>query len=453
MEPFSSIVFLLVGIAAGLAGYYTVVARSSVSRRDFDQINSKRIAAEARLVDIVSENASLKEQQQEFTRRLEEAARASAILETEGRTLEERISQQQKDFENIQKQLTLHFQNLANQIFQEKSTTFKEQAASSLSDLLLPLREKIAEFHNKVDDSFGKHFIEQNSLKREIERIVGVNQQMTAQTESLTRALKGDSKAQGIWGEIILARILEESGLKKGTHYSEQGEGQRLKHHDNGQPLRPDIIVNLPEDKHIIIDSKVSLFHYERFCAEEDQAQKQLYLKELLKSIRQHVDGLASRGYQNIEALSTPEVVLMFFPLEGAFFLALQSDPEIHSYAWNKKIAIVCPTTLFVALKTIESFWRVDLQNNNALKIAKQAGEIYDKIANIVEDLQRLGKQINTAGELHDSVMKRLAEGRGNVLSKVEKLRLLGAKTSKSLPKDLLGGDQEEEVLEPLKVE
>jgi DNA recombination protein RmuC len=341
----------------------------------------------------------------------------------------------------MQEKFKLHFENLANNIFDEKTNKFKQQSQEILNECLSPLKERITEFHKKVDESFGTQAKEQFALKEEIKRIVEVNEKMTFQTESLAKALKGDMKVQGNWGEIILEKILEESGLRKDEDYILQGVDMQLKHPEGGQPQKPDVIVKLPEEKHIIIDSKVSLTHYERFCAEEEDGKCAGHLKQFLLSVKNHVLGLEQRRYQDIEKLSTPDFVLMFMPIEGVYALAVQKDRDLHSFAWSKKIIIVCPSTLYATLRTIASLWRLELQNQNALEIATRGGALYDKIAGFVEDMQKIGNQLETINKTYTGAMIKLSDGRGNILRQTQQLKALGAKASKSLPKELINND------------
>lgn len=333
----------------------------------------------------------------------------------------------------------LVFENLANKIFEEKTKTFKNDSKENIDQLLNPLKERLSDFQKLVTDSFGNHAKDQAGLKREIENIVKTNEKMRLQTESLTKALKGDVKAQGNWGEVLLEKILEESGLRKDIDYILQGSGLGLKHIDDASRLKPDVIVMLPENKHIIIDAKVSLTHYEQYCSTEDETEKENYLKLYLNSIRTHINGLEQRRYQDTEKLGTPDFVLMFMPTEGAYSLALQTDNSLHSYAWNKKIILVCPATLFATLRTIASMWRLELQNKNALEIAERGGALYDKLAGFVDDMQKLGSQLNTVQGTYEEAIGKLSKGRGNVLRQAEQLKELGAKAAKSLPSNLLG--------------
>jgi DNA recombination protein RmuC len=348
------------------------------------------------------------------------------------------LLQRNARLEQVEEKFALQFENLANRIFDEKNDKFKKESQEGIGQLLNPLKEKLQEFQKKVDDSFGAQAKEQVSLKKEIESIISANEKMTRQTESLTRALKGDVKAQGNWGEIMLEKILEASGLRKGLDYIIQGANMGLRHAEDGSAIRPDVIIMLPEDKHIIVDAKVSLTHYERYCAAEEAAERARCLKDYLASVRAHVSGLEQRRYQDTEKLGTPDFVLMFMPVEGAYSLAVQEDAGLHSYAWDKKIVIVCPATLFATLKTIASVWRLELQNRHAQEIARQGGGLYDKIVGFVEEMQELGGKINATRKVYDDAFSKLSDGTGSILKRTQNLRALGIKSSKNLPKGLI---------------
>jgi len=349
---------------------------------------------------------------------------------------------------NDEKLFEAQFENLAHKIFDEKTTKFKKQSQENLDQILSPLKDKLQDFQKKVDDSFGSQAKEQFALKEQIKSIVEANDKITLQAENLASALKGDSKTQGDWGEVMLERILEDSGLRKDVDYIKQGAGLGIKHNETGQTLKPDFIVNLPEEKHVILDSKVSLTHYERWHGEEDDVEREVHLKDFLNSVRQHVKDLEKRRYQDTDQLGTPDFVLMFMPIESAYMLALQSDRELHSFAWDKGVAIVCPSTLFSSLKTISSLWRLVLQNQNAIEIAKKGGALYDKMSGFVGDMQVLGKNLKAIEKTYDGAMNKLSTGKGSILSRTENLKELGAKASKSLPKEMLSLDDNEEIVE-----
>lgn len=357
--------------------------------------------------------------------------------EAENKSYLRQIEQSKADFKKMEDASLERFENLSHKIFDDKNQKFKTQSQESLNELLNPLKDKIGEFEKKVNDSFGAQAKEQFSLKEQIKNIVESNERITLQAEGLANALKGDSKAQGDWGEMVLEKILEDSGLRKGDDYSVQGGGKNLRDMD-GALQKPDVIVNLPENKHVIIDSKVSLTHYERFFSEENDDARPLHLKQFLASVKKHIVDLEQRRYQDTEKLGTPDFVLMFIPIEAAYVLAVQEDRELQNYAWGKKVILVCPTTLFATLRTVASVWRLELQNKNAQEIAKQGGQLYEKVCGFVDDMGKLGMQMGTAQKTYDAAMNKLSEGRGTILGRTEKLKALGAKTSKSLPPELL---------------
>lgn len=362
-------------------------------------------------------------------------------LEAEKNALADSIARSKNDLSEMEKKFTLQFENLANRIFDEKTSAFKKQSQENLGTLLNPLKEKLQEFQKKVDDSFGQQAKEQYSLKNEIKNIIAVNEKMSLQTESLTKALKGDVKAQGNWGEVMLEKILEESGLRRNQDYILQGTDLGLKDAD-GRQQKPDVIVKLPDAKHIIVDAKVSLTHYERFCGATEDTARAVALKEYLNSLRAHVTGLEQRRYQDTDKLGAPDFVLMFLPIEGAYSLAVQEDTSLHAFAWEKRIIIVTPTTLFTTLRTVASLWRIEMQNRNTAEIARQGGMLYDKVAGFVQLMEDLGKKLHQASDTYDKAFKNLTTGPGNIVKKTEDLKALGVKTTKSLPKT---GDDDED--------
>ena len=366
-------------------------------------------------------------------------------VQTEKEAFSKQITQSREDLEKMEQKFQLQFENLANKIFDEKSQKFKTQSQEGLNELLNPLREKLNDFHKKVDDSFGKQANEQFALKEQIKMIVETNEKMTLQAEGLANALKGDSKTQGDWGEIILEKLLEDSGLRKNIDYIVQGAGLGMKDIETGKHQKPDVIINLPENKHVILDSKVSLTHYERYHSDLDETARPQHLAQFLASVKQHVKDLEKRRYQDTDKLGTPDFVLMFMPIESAYMLALQEDRELHQFAWDKGVAIVCPSTLFSSLKTINSLWRLVDQNQNAVEIAQKGGALYDKIVGFVTDMEKIGGQLKTLENTYDGAMNKLSTGKGNILTRTEGLKTLGVKTSKSLPQNLLTSDDTED--------
>lgn len=380
------------------------------------------------------------------TRRREILARRIDNLMESHNELEKDLVRLQTEKESLLdtgKKFEAQFENLAHRIFDEKNTAFKQQSKESLDGILSPLKDKLVDFEKKVNDSFVKQAQEQFSLTEQIKVIVEAKNQLSLQAQGLTNALKGDSKVQGDWGEVMLEKILEDVGLRKGDDYILQGAGMGLKDVE-GKRQKPDVIVNLPDNKHVIIDSKVSLTAYERFFNErEDDIARASHLKAHLIAVKERVKELEARRYQDTEGLGTPDFVLMFIPIESAYMLALQEDRTLHEFAWNKGVAIVCPSTLFSSLRTIESLWKLARQNDNADEIAKKGGALYDKMVGFVTDMQSIGKNIKTLEGSYDSAMNKLTDGRGNILGQTEKLKEMGVKTSKSLPPQLIKNEDE----------
>lgn len=326
---------------------------------------------------------------------------------------------------------SMQFENVANRVLEHNSQKLKEQNQENLQHILNPLKEKIQAFEKKVEDTYQKEARERHSLKDQVKELHSLNLQMTEEARNLTRALKGDSKAQGNWGEMILAKVLEGSGLREGKEFVVQGKDMQLQS-INGKRLQPDVIINLPDQKHLIIDAKVSLTAYERFVDAEDEI-RPIHIKQHLDSVSKHIKELSDKHYHGLDTLNSPDFVLMFMPVEPAFSMAIQEKPELFAFAWERKIVLVSPTTLLATLKTVASIWQIDQQNQNAREIARQGGAMYDKFVLFVEELEKLGKHIDRTAESYHQAKQKLSLGRGNLISRAEKLRDLGAKTNKKL--------------------
>ena len=360
---------------------------------------------------------------------------SNAELAARNAALEDRVAAQTAEVSALETRFALQFENLANRIFDEKTQTLKAQNSESLTTLLSPLRDTLASFQQKVEDSAKEQF----SLKNEIRNIMTLNENMRVQTEKLTTALRGDVKAQGGWGEMMLERILEASGLRRDEDYIVQATGMDLRHaEDSARRLQPDVIIKLPEDKHVIVDAKVSLTAYERLAGANDDDSRAAALGEFNTSVKAHIKGLAERRYQDAAGLGTPDFVLMFMPIEGAYALALQSDPTLHNFAWDQRIVIVGPSTLFATLRTIASVWRLERQNKNAEEIARQGGNFYDKLVAFVGDMEVIGNRLQQTHRSYQDAMGKLASGTGNLLKRAQDLKALGLKTGKAMPKNLL---------------
>lgn len=321
------------------------------------------------------------------------------------------------------------FELLGRRVFEDSSKKLNDQSLQNLQLLLEPFKDRLKEFEKKVDDVYANERTERGTLRGELNKLMDLNQRMSAETQSLTRALKGDVKTQGTWGELLLENILERSGLRKGEEYLVQDT-----HRDaDGNVVRPDIIVKLPDGKHIIVDSKMSLLSYEEASRAETPESKDKWSRDFVLSLKRHIDGLSAKKYHALESLGSPDFVILFIPLEPAFAMAFQLKPEIFTDSWDKNIALVSPTTLLTTLRTVSALWRQDRQEKNALEIADRGGKLYDKFVAFVKDVEDLGKQIQRTQEAHESLVKKLHEGNGNLITQVEKLRELGAKTEKKL--------------------
>ena len=337
--------------------------------------------------------------------------------------------------------LTNQFKNLANEILEDKSKRFTEQNAASLDALLKPLQTKLTEFKEQVSNTYGNEARERHALKSEIERLANLNLKMSDETRSLTQALKGDSKVQGNWGELVLESILESSGLRKGEEYVVQDSHTQ----SDGSRLQPDVVIKLPEGKSLVVDSKVSITAYARHteATDEDLAEKELAAH--IQSLRQHIQGLSGKNYSSLYGIGSVDFVLMFVPIEPAFLLALKTAPNLYQEALTKNIVLVCPSTLMATLRTVAHLWRQDHQNRNALEIAKQCGNLYDKFVGFVDDLEKLGQRLDQAQTSYHDAFNKLKTGKGNLIRSAERVRELGVKPSKNLAAPLIESSSDSE--------
>lgn len=439
--------FLFGGIIAYLVFVFLTKGKNKEERSHYEQLNKE--LSELKIDKKVNEDLLEKSKEDlgnlkgEFLterNKVVELNRQLSSYESDNRNLREKLNEQKQEIEKIQEKFSIEFKNLANEIFEEKSRKFTDQNKVNLKDILTPLKEKIVEFEKKVEQT-NKESIERNTaLKEQILGLKELNQQITKEAENLTKALKGESKTQGNWGEFILESILEKSGLVKNEHY----EVQVSLKDDGGKRHQPDVIVRLPENKNIIIDSKVSLLAYERYVNSDDQADKDKLVKEHLLSIRTHIKGLSEKNYQLLYELGSLDFVLLFMPVEPAFSLAVQNDRELFNDAYEKNIVIVSPTTLIATLRTISSIWRQEQQNRNALEIARQSGSLYDKFKSFSDDLLKVGENLRTTKTNYDSAMNKLVAGKDNLVRKTERLRELGAKATKVIDQRLLNRSEDE---------
>nr|WP_295904132.1 DNA recombination protein RmuC [uncultured Bdellovibrio sp.] len=343
------------------------------------------------------------------------------------------MAEARKQQEELANRMNVQFEVVAQKIFEEKSAKFTDQNHKNIASVLEPLKERIKDFEKKVEETYSTERSERGVLRGELTKLMELNKVMSAETQNLTKALKGEVKTQGNWGELILENILERSGLRKGDEYIIQGTDMDLRGED-GQILRPDVIVNLPDEKHLIVDSKMTLIAYEQYTSAETPEDQERAGKLHVESLKKHIDGLSEKKYHAADKLISPDFVILFMPLEPAFALAFKLKPELFQYAWERNVAIVSPTTLLATLRTVAALWKQDRQEKNALEIAKRGGLLYEKFAGLLKDLQNLGEKLGAAQKAHEEVIKKVSEGRGNLIDQVEDLKRLGAKTEKSLP-------------------
>ena len=436
------IIYLIIGLVIGFViAYFFLKSKKTISIEEAnklnEQINSLKVDAGKlgeRVNLLETDKLSLQLELKIEREKSEKLNAENSALKSDYSNLQTKLSEQKSEIEKLQEKFTKEFENLANKIFEEKGKNFTEQNKEKLGEILNPLKEQINKFEQKVEETNKESIKGHASLKEQLQMLKEMNQQITQEAKNLTTALKGQSKTQGNWGEFILESILEKSGLVKGREYLVQESLTA----ESGKRFQPDVIINLPENKSIIIDSKVSLVGYEKFVSSEDEHEKQLGLREHINSIRSHIKNLSGKNYQNLYQLESLDFVLMFMPIEPAFAVAVQSDASLFTDAFEQNIVIVSPSTLLATLRTISSIWRQENQNKNALEIARQSGEMLDKFASFVEDLISVGKGLITTKDNYDKAMNKLTEGRGNLISRSEKIKKLGAKASKTLPPSIL---------------
>uniref|UniRef100_UPI0032163CEA DNA recombination protein RmuC n=1 Tax=uncultured Draconibacterium sp. TaxID=1573823 RepID=UPI0032163CEA len=349
--------------------------------------------------------------------------------------LQEKLETQKQELEAIQKKFTTEFENVATKILEKNSEKFTAVNQKNMGDVLNPLKEKIQLFEKKVEDTYKQGLKDQTDLRAELKKLHDLNAKISEEASNLTKALKGDVKKQGNWGEVVLERILERSGLNEGENgYQKQFSDTT----EDGKRIQPDIVINLPDDKHIIIDSKVSLIAYERAVNAETDSEREKHVKEHLLSLKTHIKGLSEKHYQTARTLNSPDFVLLFIPIEASFGVAIQEDQELFSFAWDQKVVMVSPSTLLATLRTISSIWQQENQTRNAIEIAKQGGALYDKFVGFVTDMDTIGKNLDTTRKNYDAALNKLHIGSGNLVRRAENIKKLGARATKELPKTML---------------
>ncbi len=412
--------------------------------KKYTELQNQEAQLNARCAELQVSLSHLEDIQVKFS----EKDQAYTKLLSEHRSLQTRREQEEKHYreqlaliEENKKLLSKEFERVAHKIFDDKQEQFSKQSKNSLETTLSPLKDQLKSFREKVEHVYEKENADRNKLVGQISELQKQTQQIGEDAVNLAKALKGDNKAQGNWGEVILERLLEESGLQKGREYETQvslaGEA--------GERRAPDVIVRLPENKDIIIDAKVSLVDYERYCSSDDAEQQAIALKGHISSMRGHINQLSIKSYENLEGIRSLDFVFIFIPVEAAFMLALQHEPSLFREAYDKQIMLVSPTTLLATLRTVESIWRYEKQNKNAEKIARQAGSLYDQFVLLLKSMDDVGRNLSKTQEAFETSQKRLSSGRGNLIKRVEDIKLLGAKAKKQISSDKLDEAQASE--------
>lgn len=433
------IIAILTMIISIIAGFF--IGKYVISL----QYKSEKSTADERVNQLLvqfNEHKNTSEKQlSEITKEREEIRREKDFLSTEltrrnseYENLLIKNQEQKSEVEKLQEKFTKEFENLANKILEEKSNKFTEQNKENIKNILSPLQEKINTFENRIEQTHKESIDYHAALRQQIIGLKDLNEQMSKETTNLTKALKGDSKMQGNWGELVLERVLEKSGLEKDREYFMQQSFTK----EDGQRVMPDVVIYLPDNKKMIIDSKVTLTAYERYVNEEDNALQAVHLKEHITSLKRHVDQLSEKNYQDLYDIDSPDFILMFVPIEPAFAIAINQDNKLYNQAFEKNIVIVTPSTLLATLRTIDTMWNNEKQQRNAIEIARQAGALYDKFEGLVKDLMGVGKKIDEAKKDYSAAMNKLVEGKGNLITSVEKLKKMGAKAKKSLPEAII---------------
>jgi DNA recombination protein RmuC len=408
-----------------------------ISQEQLDQLNIGKAKAEERAENLKTESDNLKRELDSEREKLSEAMKALESSRSYFMSQKEKIEEQKEEIRNNQEKFNKDFELIATRILDEKTKKFTEENRNNLDIILNPFKENIKAFEEKVEKVYKSESDERNVLKGHINQLIEQSNLMNLETKNLTNALKGDNKKQGNWGEMILERVLERSGLVKDREYRTQATHQS----SEGQNFQPDVIIDLPDDKHLIIDAKVSLVAYERLVNCENEEERENYTKQHIASIRGHIQGLSSKNYSELYKINSPDFVMLFIPIESSFGIAVQKDAELFNFAWDKRVVIVSPSTLLATLRTIASMWKQERQNRNVMEIARLSGEMYEKFIGFMADMEGIGKNIRLSQDAYEKAVNKLSSGRGNLSITAEKIKKLGAKTGKQLDQKFINED------------
>ncbi|GIM55502.1 DNA recombination protein RmuC [Capnocytophaga cynodegmi] len=425
--------YIVISIICLAIGFFLGTYINKIKTENLISSNKSREELQQRSLEELHQLLAIeKKEKEDFRDQKDELNLLLTKNESEKEFLLTKLKEKSKESELLQEKFTKEFENLANKILEEKSSKFTEQNKENLKNILSPLQEKIKDFEQKVEHNQKENISIHSALKQQLIDLQNQNLRITKEAENLTKALKGDSKIQGNWGELVLEKVLEKSNLEKGREYTIQESFVR----EDGSRVIPDVIIHLPDGKKMIIDSKVSLTDYERFVNAEDE-EKPIFLKQHINSIKRHIDQLSGKKYEDLYT-NSPDFVLMFIPIEPAFAIALQNDDSLYTKAFARNIVIVTPTTLLATLRTIDSMWTNQKQQENAYEISRQAGALYDKFEGFITDLIKIGKKMDEAKSEYGNAMNKLVEGKGNIVRSIEKLKIMGVKSKKSIPEAIL---------------
>lgn len=436
MEIYSIIVAALVIILLFIF-IRTRAKTGGISQEQLDQLNISKAKAEERADNLKAESENLKKELDSEREKLSDAMRSLEGASSYLKAQQEKIDEQKAEIRNNQEKFNKDFELIASRILDEKTKKFTEENRTNLDIILNPFKENIKAFEEKVEKVYKAESDERNVLKGHINQLIEQSNLMNLETQNLTKALKGDNKKQGNWGEMILERVLERSGLVKDQEYRIQASHQS----SEGGRFQPDVVIDLPDDKHLIIDAKVSLIAYERLVNSETDEDRDLFTKQHIASIRNHIQELSSKNYSELYKINSPDFVMLFIPIESSFGIAVQKDAELFNFAWDKRVVIVSPSTLLATLRTIASMWKQERQNRNVMEIARLSGEMYDKFVGFVGDMEGIGKNLRLSQDAYDKALNKLSSGRGNLSITAEKIKKLGAKTGKQLDQKFINDD------------